>query len=90
LRGTSEELMANGRFLAAMREIATVRRAWGPLGLFWALLQDRLEMRSTEKLRIAAAPSQAHVVRGSAAKARIQYSFRRRRAMDQERSRRQQ
>ena len=37
------ELRKDQRFRQAMAQRMEIRRAWGPLGFFWALLLDRLE-----------------------------------------------
>jgi hypothetical protein len=38
-----QELLGSAQFWHAMSEVIPIRRAWGPVGLFWALLLDRLE-----------------------------------------------
>jgi hypothetical protein len=41
------ELFKNADFRRIMSERIEIRRAWGPLGLFWALLLEKLESRQS-------------------------------------------
>jgi len=43
------ELNHDASFQRAMKERLTIRRAWGPLGLFWALLLESFEKHWTFK-----------------------------------------
>jgi hypothetical protein len=82
------ELSKDDGFSRAMAEPVPIRRAWGPLGLFWALLLDRLE----EGARFNSCGRCHRIVEGKRGKRYCSKSdnpecFRERRAADKQRSR---
>jgi hypothetical protein len=82
------ELSKDDRFSRRMAERVLIRRAWGPLGLFWALLIDRLEEHASFHSR-----GRCHgIIEGKKGKAYCSQSdnpecFGHRRAADKQKSR---
>jgi hypothetical protein len=82
------ELSADDRFSRAMAELEPIRRAWGPVGLFWALLLERLDQGTS----FHACERCHRIIAGKKAKRYCNKSdnpecFKARRAADQRKSR---
>jgi hypothetical protein len=83
-----DELSKDDLFSRRMAERVQIRRAWGPLGLFWALLLDRLE----GQVRLHSCGRCHRIIEGRKGKKYCSKSdspecFRERRAADKQRSR---